>query len=255
MFRSVNDLRGHAILASDGVIGTVDDLYFDDEDWAIRYLVVDTGGWLSGRKVLLSPHALGHPDWLDRQVPVSLTRAQVAGSPDIDTHKPVSRQLEANYFGYYGYPPYWDGTGLWATGGYPVSVVTKDLQIAQEFASRRSRAYAPDDVHLRSCATVMGHHVHAKDGDLGHIDDMLVDDQTWAIRYAIVNTSNWWGGQLVLVSPRWIADVNWIESTVTVDLTRAAVQAAPPYDASAQLNRQQELAIHEHYQRPGYWAV
>ena len=95
MLRNVKDLRGYAIRATDGVIGEVDDLYFDDEDWAIRYLVVDTGNWLSGRKVLISPLAIGHPDWLGQLLPVSLTKAQVEGSPDIDTRKPVSRQQEA----------------------------------------------------------------------------------------------------------------------------------------------------------------
>lgn len=252
MLRSANDLRGHAILATDGVIGTVDDLYFDDDDWAVRYLVVDTGGWLSGRKVLLSPHAIGHPDWLDRQVPVSLTKAQVAASPDIDTHKPVSRQSEADYYNYYGYAPYWNGTDLWGTGGYPAGVAT-NLQTGQSMVSRRAATHAPCDSHLRSCRSVVGHHVHAKDGDIGHIDDMLVDDTSWAIRYAIVNTSNWWGGHRVLVAPLWIDNVDWVEAKVTVDLTREAIQSAPPYDAAAQLDRQQELAIHEHYHRRGYW--
>jgi len=254
MLRSVNDLRGHAILATDGVIGTVDDLYFDDEDWAIRYLVVDTGGWLSGKKVLLSPHAIGHPDWLDRQVPVSLTKAQVEKSPDIDTHKPVSRQLEVEYYGYYGYPPYWDGTGLWGMSGYPAGSV-KDLHIGEDFTSRRSATHVPDDIHLRSCATVMGHHVHAIDGPIGHISDMLVDEQTWQVRYAVVNTSNWWLGHTVLVSPRWITGVDWVDSSVTVDLTQHAIQTAPPYDESVQLSRQLELAVHEHYKRRGYWAA
>ncbi len=116
--RTVKDLRGYAIRATDGVIGKVDDLYFDDEDWAIRYLVVDTGGWLSGRKVLISPIAIGQPDWLDGVLPVALTKAKVEHAPDIDTRKPVSRQHEAVYLGYYGYPFYWGGAGMWGMGGY-----------------------------------------------------------------------------------------------------------------------------------------
>jgi len=113
MLRNITELRGYAILATDGHIGTVDDFYFDDEDWAIRYLVVDTGGWLSGRKVLISPLSLGHPDFVGRLLPVSLTKSQVEHSPDIDTRKPVSRQHEAELFEYYGYPYYWGGAGLW----------------------------------------------------------------------------------------------------------------------------------------------
>jgi hypothetical protein len=100
---------------------------------------------------------------------------------------------------------------------------------------------------------VVGYHVHAKDGDIGHVDDMLVEDDRWAIRYAIINTSNWWLGHTVLVSPRWIDAVSWNDASITVDLTRKAIQIAPPYDRAAQLDRQQEAAIHTHYGRPDYW--
>jgi uncharacterized protein YrrD len=226
MLRNVQELRSYAIHATDGIIGEVDDLYFDDEDWTIRYLVVETGSWLSGRKVLIPPTAIGHPDWLSQQLPVELTKAQVEGSPSVDTRKPVSRQHEAAYLGYYGYPYYWGG-------------------------SERTS----DEIHLRSCRTVTGYHLHAKDGDIGHVEDLLVDDHNWAIRYLIANTSNWWGGHEVLVAPQWIEAVSWPEATVSVDLTRDAVKAAPPYDSAAQLDRQQEQGIYEHYGHAGYWTT
>jgi sporulation protein YlmC with PRC-barrel domain len=255
MLRNVKELRGYAILATDGVIGEVDDVYFDDEDWAIRYLVVDTGTWLSGRKVLISPLAIGLPDWMGQQLPVSLTKAQVAGSPDIDTRKPVSRQHETAYFGYYGYPSYWEGTGLWGMGAYPGGL-TNQLMFEEELRTRRASApRTPDDCHLRSCRAVIGYHVHATDGDIGHVEDLLVDDHTWAIRYLILNTSNWWSGHQVLVTPKWIEAVSWSDAKVSVDLTRQAVRHAPPYDSAVQLDRQQEQAIHEHYGRPGYWTT
>ena len=139
MLRNVKELQGFAIHATDGVIGDVDDLYFDDEDWAIRYLVVDTGSWLSGRQVLISPLAVGHPDWMGQQLPVSLTKAQVERSPDIDTRKPVSRQHEAAYFGYYGYPYYWGGAGLWGMGAYPGSLTTEG-RFEDEMKARRASA-------------------------------------------------------------------------------------------------------------------
>jgi PRC-barrel domain len=256
MLRNVKDLRGYAIRASDGAIGEVDDLYFDDEGWAIRYLVVDTGSWLPGRQVLISPLAIGHPDWMARQLPVALTKAQVKHSPDIDTRKPVSRQHEAEYLKYFAYPYYWGGAGLWGMGGYPGGSLAEENRIEAEMKPRWTQATpAPDDCHLRSCTAVMGHHVHATDGDLGHVEDFLVDDRTWAIRYLIVDTSNWWGGHRVLVAPPWISAVSWPDAKVSVDLTRQAVKDAPPYDPAAQLDRQQEQAIHEHYGRPGYWTT
>ncbi len=246
MLRNVKDLRGYAIRASDGVIGKVDDFYFDDETWAIRYLVVDTGTWLSGRKVLISPIALGHAGWMGRQLPVALTRAQVERSPDIDTRKPVSRQHEAQYFGYYGYPYYWGGAGLWGMGAYPGSL-TAQGRIEEDLKAHASHATPkPDDCHLRSSNAVIGHHINATDGDIGHLEDLLVDDHTWAIRHVIVNTSNWWGGQRVLIAPHSIKDVSWSEAKVSVDLTRQAVKDAPAYASAAQVDRQSEPAISGH---------
>ena len=255
MLRNVKELLGFAIHATDGNIGEVDDLYFDDEHWAIRYLVVDTGHWLSGRKVLISPHAIGHLDWIAQQLAVSLTKARIELSPDIDTRKPVSRQHEAAYFGYYGYPYYWGGAGLWGMGAYPGGL-TIENRFEEEMKTRQTEATkTPDDCHLRSCKVVTGNHVHAKDGDIGHVQDMLVDDHSWAIRYLVVDTSNWWGGHHVLVAPQWIEAVKWPDAKVSLDLTRQAVKDAPPYDSDAQLDRQQEQAIYEHYGHPGYWTT
>src|SRR5437870_7635588 len=147
MMRNVKDLRGYAIRATDGVIGTVDDFYFDDEDWGIRYLVVDTGTWLSGRKVLISPMAIGSPDWMIQQLPVSLTKAQVKRSPDIDTRKPVSRQHEAEYSRYYGYPYYWGGAGLWGMGAYPGSLTAEDTINQEVRAAATHPSRTADDCH------------------------------------------------------------------------------------------------------------
>ena len=252
MLRNVNDLRGFAIHATDGVIGEVDDLYFDDENWTVRYLIVDTGGWLSGRKVLISPYAIGQPHWDRRELPVKLTKAQVEGSPDIDTQKPVSRQHEAHYSSYYGYPYYWGSEGLWGLGAYPGIV---PVPAGQETANKGpSWPQESADAHLRSCRELAGYHLQALDGDIGHVEDMLVDDYTWAIRYLTVNTSNWWG-HLVLISPQWVDGVSWSDSKVSVGLTREAVQGAPPYDPSIPLDREHEEAIYRHYGRPRYWSV
>jgi hypothetical protein len=254
MLRNVKDLRGYAIRATDGVIGKVDDFYFDDQDWGIRYLVVETGSWLSGRKVLISPIALGHAGWMGRQLPVALTRAQVERSPNIDTRKPVSRQHEAQYFGYYGYPYYWGGAGLWGMGAYPGSLTTQG-RIEEHLKAQADAPGVPDDCHLRSTNAVIGNHISATDGEIGHLEDLLVDDYSWAIRYLVVNTSNWWGGHRVLVAPGWIEDVSWSEAKVSVDLTRQAIKDAPAYESAVELDRQREQAIYEHYDRPGYWTL
>lgn len=253
MLRNVKDLRGYAIGAIDGTIGKVDDLYFDDEDWAIRYLIVDTGTWLSGRKVLLSPVAVGHAGWMARRLPVALTRAQVEHSPDIDTRRPVSRQQEARYLGYYGYPSYWGGAGLWGMGAYPGSLTTQG-RVEQDLKAHGSLA-TPEDYHLRSSNAVIGHYIEAIDGDIGYLEDLLIDDHTWAIRYLVVNTSNWWGGHRVLVPPEWITGVSWPDARVSVDLTRQALKTAPPYESAAGVDRQLERAVCRHYDCPGDWST
>jgi hypothetical protein len=259
-------MEHYSIGATDGVIGRVNDFYFDDEAWVIRYLVVETDASLSHRKVLISPFAISQPDWSKKLFPVSITQTQVRNSPDIDTDKPVSRQHEMGYLGYYGYPNYWGGGGLWGASFYPDILqagLGNDGSNAEHRSARSPTAGAGtrslaarglhDNPHLQSANAVMRYYVHATDGDIGHVDGLLVEEKTWAIRYIIVNTSNWWLGHNVLIAPEWINDVFWAESTLKVDLTRDAVKASPMYDSAIPLNRELETGIYEHYGRDGYW--
>ena len=264
MLRSMKDLENYSIGATDGPIGHVKDFYFDDDRWAIRYLVVETGSWLSSRQVLISPLAIRRPDWADRQLPVSITRQQVKDSPDIDTHKPVSRQHEIDLGRYYGYPAYWDGGGLWGEALYPYAMdpdfpghgADQPARERELEAYRRADAerHRNDDPNLRSCQAVLGYQIHAIDGEIGHVEGLLVDEETWAIRYIVVNTSNWWMGHQVLVAPQWITGLHWADRSVSVQLTRDAVKASPPYESSAALNREREAGLYAHYGRPGYWS-
>jgi hypothetical protein len=265
MLRSNRDLDDFSIHATDGNLGRLSDFYFDDTSWVIRYLVVETGSWLEDRSVLISPLSLGTPNWTDNVLPVALTMAQVKGSPHIDVHRPVSRQHEIQWLGYYGYPYYWEGAGLWGGGLYPYLVQPDllgfspgdeaDLPATERAYARAAAArHAQDDIHLRSCKAVTGYHVHATDGDIGHVNGMLLDEDTWAIRYLIVSTSNWWLGHEVLVAPTWIGDVSWDQSKVHVSLTREQVRNAPLYDPSVPINRDEEIGIFEHYARVDYWS-
>jgi sporulation protein YlmC with PRC-barrel domain len=264
MLHSIKDLEGFEIRASDGTVGHVKDFYFDDKSWAVRYLVVETGSWMSSRKVLISPIAVDHPDWAGRVMPVSITTTQVKNSPDIDTDKPVSRQHEMQYLGYYGYPYYWAGDGLWGHGAFPGMMLMGLGEGGSDAAyrhaqARDSQAQADEgaqngDPHLRSCNALMNYHVAASDGAMGHVQGLLLDDDTWAIRYFVVDTSNWWLGHQVLVAPRWIHDISWADSTVSVNLTQQAVKDAPIYNSAAPLSRDQEMGLHQHHGRAGYWA-
>lgn len=262
MLRSMNDLENYAISASDGNIGKVKDFLFDDTSWVIRYFVVETGSWLSSRKVLITPISIQKPNWAEKVLPLLINKEQVKNSPDIDTDQPVSRQHEQEYFSYYGYPHYWAGAGLWGSGMYPYSLYPVDHNSQQDQQAAESASLSDTesedeqqnaDPHLRSCHAVIGYHIHATDGEIGHVSGLLVEEDSWAVRYFIVDTSNWWLGHKVLISPQWIAEVQWQDNSVSVDLSRQQVKEAPKYESTEQLNRQHESSMYKHYGRPGYW--
>ena len=264
MLRNTNDLQGYAIRATDGLIGHLKDFYFDDQKWVIRYLIVDTGTWLSSREVLVSPMAIGQPNWGDEVIPASMTKEQIKNSPDIDTNKPVSRQHEMEYLNYYSYPYYWGGSGLWGGEMGPNMIMPgyegrhagpHPLRTPEETAQEHAQAltHEDDDPHLRSCKSVVGHTIHATDGDIGHVQGMLVDDETWALRYLVVDTSNWWLGHKVLIVPQWVQDISWTDSKVSVNLSRQAIQDAPSYDSAAPFGRKNEDDFFKHYGRANSW--
>jgi uncharacterized protein YrrD len=245
MLRSVNVLRGTAVHATDGLIGDVHDLYFDDHKWIIRYYVVDTGKWLPGRKVLISPHAIQPPDSREEWLPVALTRAQIENSPDIDTDRPVERQAEASLYDYYGWTPYW----------FPLEPAPQ-IMVQGDAAERESVATAGEaggDPHLRSAKEVIGYHVAASDGEIGHIEDFLIEDQKAEIRYAVVDTRNWLPGKHVLITPKWIKEVKWAESKVLVNVTQEAVRKSPEYISLDMLDGGYESRLHKHYGYPIEW--
>jgi hypothetical protein len=255
MLRSVKSLEGSAIGATDGDFGKVKDFYFDDQSWVVRYLVVDTSTWLGGRKVLISPYSIGMSGWDSAVLPATITKEQIKNSPGINSDEPVSRQYEKSYLGYYGYPYYWGGSGLWGDSYYPGTTLTgMDAQYYDGYRGYLKMPSADDgDPHLRSCNAVKGYHLSASDGEIGHVEGFLVEDSTWSIRYMIVNTSNWWVGHQVLVSPEWIQQVNWADSKVAVALDREAIKAAPVYSESVHLDRDAEWGVYKHYGRKTYW--
>ena len=253
MLRNVTHLKGFAIRATDGEIGTVEQFYFDDETWAIRYLEVNTAGWLAGRLVLISPMALRQAEWQSKRLDVALTKKQIEDSPRIDTHKPVSRQHEAVYMGYYGYPYYWIGPFLWGLASYPAGLAAQRDAVTEAKASQARAGKESADSHLHSTNEVTGYHIEAADGVIGHVADFMIDDETWAIRYLEVDTRNWWPGKKVLVSPQWIDNVSWPDSKVYVHLSRETIKNSPEYIESMPVTRQYEKRLYDHYARSAYW--
>jgi sporulation protein YlmC with PRC-barrel domain len=237
MLFSFEALRGYAIHATDGDIGSVRDVFFDDTSSMVRYFVVDTGSWLPGRRVLLAPAAVGTIDHQGQAITTAMTRRQVEESPGVETDQPVSRQQEEQLYRHYGWDPYWYGATAYGAAPYwggmglaAVPPAVPESTVEHELAAAgRERG----DPHLRSAREVSGYYVAASDGDIGHVEDLLIDDDGWKIRQLVIDTRNWLPGKKVLVGPERLRSVDWADQHIVLDLTRAEVKASPEYDATA----------------------
>ncbi len=246
-------LKGYAISATDGVLGTVSDMLFDDVTWRIKWLVVDTGGWLSGRKVLLHPSVITAVDYDEEQVQVLLTKSKITSSPDIMTDAPVSMQMQSSLYDYYGWDPYWGGGSYFGGGAIAYPLSPPPYFGSGEPRDRGELDLLEDaDPHLRSIQSVKGDHIEATDGAIGHIAQFVIDDTDWGIRYLVVDTSNWWIGQHVLISPYAVREIAWSDSKVWLNVSRAAVRSSPAWDPAAMVNRAYERELHQHYGWAGY---
>jgi hypothetical protein len=217
MSQNIKEFYGNKLAARDGDIGKVKDFYFDDKTWVIRYLVADTGSWLPGRLVLLSPYAFGKLDLPEKTLHVRLSKKQIEDSPPLEAHMPVSRQFETKYHSYFEWPPYWQGPQMWGMGNYPI-VMPASAPVAEH--SRRAHA----DPHLRSTQALVGYHIETVDGTIGHVSGFLVDDRSWAIDDLVVEAGHWYSGKEILISPSKIERISYGESKVHVKLTKAEIQ-------------------------------
>lgn len=231
MLRSIKELQRYTVKAVDESVGQVDDFYFDDKAWVIRYLIANLSDWQPGRRVLISPLALGRPDGEMDLLPISLTKRQVAHSPDIDTNKPISRQHEVSLHEYYQWPVYWLGDGL-----VPPYMIDVPPEIYLAEASGTEQV----DPYLRSINEVRGYTLQATDGEIGHIEDFIINDETWAISYMVVDTGNWLSGRKVLVAPHWVMTISWAEAKVLINLHRETIRNSPEYNPAELVNQEYE---------------
>lgn len=252
MKRSIKSLEGFSLKETDGEIGKVDEFYFDDLSWTIRYLVIKTGNWFSGKKVLISPKALSTPDWENEELPVNLTKSQIEKSPDIDTDKPVSRQREEELNSYYTWDPYWgaDAHGAGIFGAMPSDLYESEIAQPEIVQPSQAENQADNDPHLRSSSEVKGYTIHATDGEIGKVTDYIMDDSNWKINYLVVETGDWLNSKFVLLSTCWIKEVKWDNQIVIVDVTTAEIENCPIYDPSQPINEVDEKNLYDYYKRP-----
>ena len=255
MLSKAKNLKGYKLDSLDGEIGKVKEFYFDDLHWTIRYLVAETGNWLMDRQVLISPYALVAVIRKDKHISINLTKKQIEDSPHLDRDKPVSQQFEETYHVYYGWPRYWGGPYMW--GFYPSFPSTwgayTNIVPDRETMEKDTQDEKRGDLNLRSTREVTGYNIQATDGEIGHVEDFIIDDEMWAIRYLIVDTRNWWPGKKVLISPQWIKSISWGDSKVFVNLSRDAIRNSPEYTEGTMPTRDYESKLHGHYNSQGYW--
>jgi uncharacterized protein YrrD len=249
MLKLASVLKGYAIRASDGEIGTIADFLFDDRSWAIRWLVVETGTWLTGRKILLHPVALGTVDPERRELTVALTMAQVQGSPEFSQHEPVSAQMEHHLYDYYGWEP---ASMLDAFGGNPISArFSAPPLYLSAYKTTGDEELRNNDPHLRSGDELTGYHVLAGDGAFGKLDDLLIDDANWGLGSLVVETGSWWSGKQVLISPHVVKDISWTEREIRLDLGLDEAKAIPPWNSLDGVGPDYEKNAPDHHVRPG----
>ena len=260
MLYSAERLGGLAIAAKDGSIGMVEDLLFDDRHWTVRWVVVATGSWLSGRSVLIPPDVVGEPDLQRRRLPVGLTRTQIEASPSSAIHLPIARAYEAELAAHYGTAPYWLSP-FWL-GGMPLAGFLADDLVAREqqrhalpeaAGNKPGGVMREADIHLHSIKEVTGYYIRALDDEIGHAENFLIEHGAWAIRYMVVDTRNWLPGRKVLVSPHWITAIDWSDSTIAVELTRRQIEESPDWNPDRAIDRDYEAELHRHYGKPAYW--
>lgn len=242
MLERLDNFRGLTLHAEDGELGRVADFMFDDERWTLRYLVVRTSAWL-GRNVLISPISTGQPNWGNNTLGVRLTRDQIRRSPEVPFDQTLAHEAEEDYTAYYGYADYWGGPSTWGWAGFPGP-------LSGPPPAEHASTAATDRVKrglVRSVRAFQGSHVHARDGEIGHVDDAFVEQESWRIKYLLVDTSNWIGGRHVIVPTDYITDMDWDRDHVDIDLTRDQITHAPPYDAARPIDRVVEQTFERYY--------
>ena len=263
MLFAVSGLMDCAVEASDGEVGVVKDFLFDDKTWKIRWMVVEAGHWLPGRRrVFIHPSAIAplalppksnipmmsSPATL--KLTVNLTRDEIGAGPHAHEDQPVTKDMESLLYDYYGSDPYWGASHF---GG--VGLPDTESEIVEDAARRNADAQIPPldgGDHLHSVAEFKGYYVHALDGDIGHIENLLADDSNWEIRYLVIATRNWWPGKIVQLAPYAVKDIDWFGEHINMNVTREQVKSAPAWDPLALADEVSEGDLHRHFGWPGY---
>jgi hypothetical protein len=232
--KTLRRLEGFRVLGEGETLGKVMDAYFDDHVWAVRDLVV-AGSGRHARLWWLSPHSILRIDQRRRTIETTITAAQWRTTAPDEPDTAIPRATWTGLLKYYGFPYSWRG-------------------LDRAVAPRVPSSSGPE-LHLRSERRFRHYLVHALDGELGHVEDLLVDEHSWAVRYLVVDTRRWRPGGRVLLAPEWVLYVSWLEQSVHTSLEQKTVRTAPPYDRRTRIDRAYEARLRQHYGRPAAWGT
>ncbi len=249
MKRNIKSLIGYSLKETDGEIGHVVEFYFDDKTWTVRYLVVETGSWFSEKKVLISPSVIKRSDWENEEFPVKLTKDQIKNSPDIDTEKTVSRQQEEQLSSYYSWDTYW-GNEPYEHGAGIFGMMPSELYESEITPPESIDDQIPQNKvnsHLRGTEEIKGYKIHTTDGEIGKVVDFVVDDTNWEIKYLVIDTGSWLNSKKVILSTKWITDIQWDNEVVIVNISTDSVRNSPDYDDSLPINEDYEKNLNKYY--------
>ncbi len=253
MLRALLAMRGYRLRAIDKDLGSTKDFYFDDRLWNLRYLVADTGNWLPGRQVLIGQEALGRPDWEDQVFQIALSSGEIENSPGVESDLPFSLQKETELRTYYKWREYWKDEMFVQPIGYASSGVSGTLGVDPSVVAGGIATQLNGNPHLRSANEVQGYYINARDGDIGYVKDFVVTDDSWIIRYLIIDTKNWLPGKKVIVSPNWVKTIDWGERTVEIDMSREAIEQSPEFNPGEPINQEYEIRLYDYYGKPYDW--
>ena len=253
MLQDAKKFKSMKVLGTDGVCGHIRDIYFDDDKWTLRYFLLDTGKWLPGQLVLISPLAIDEIDFKNKILEVNLSREQINKSPNPSEHVPISRQMEEALADYYDYPHYWPGSGIWPAVGYDLAYYASFKNRGrQEQEFHPSNKIIKKDQHLRTVNELRGYSIEALDGRIGHIQDFILDDETWELRYLVIDTVSWWPSKIVILPPHWVTKIDWTEHKFIIKLEKDKIKNSPIY-SEENLDRDYEINLYNYYQEPKYW--
>ena len=253
MLTPLLDWRGYCLRAIDKDLGSVEDFYFDDRTWTVRYLVADTGNWLPGRKVLIGPETVQSISPEDEAISVNLTSRAVEDSPGIETNLPFSLQKERELRLFFEWREYWNDEVFIQPAAAGGMIPEPKADARPSTAVMDPQVGSQTNPYLRSANEVEGYTMRASDEDLGEVSGFIVQNETWRIRYLILETGNWLIGKKFLFSPRWVSGIDWSHRIVNLEITRKIFEGAPVYTPGEPIAVEDEQRLYDYYKKRPDW--